>query len=179
MDQKSCFNELMKQRHSSRYFQSKEIPEEVLKQIISTSLKAPSWCNAQPWNIYVASGNTLSEIRKTWISKNSQKIKGYADMNPGHRTDYSERGQKLTAILYQFADKTVTDPKSKNFMDVQYELFNAPTMVYLTIPKGSPKYSILDTGALEMAILLSARANGVDSIPAYETIKYPDVIKKH
>ena len=30
-----------------------------------------------------------------------------------------------------------------------------------------------------MAILLSARANGVDSIPAYETIKYPDVIKKH
>ena len=106
MDQKSCFNELMKQRHNSRYFQSKEIPEEVLKQIISTSLKAPSWCNAQPWNIYVASGNTLSEIRKTWISKNSQKIKGYADMNPGHRTDYSERGQKLTAILYQFADKT-------------------------------------------------------------------------
>ena len=39
MDQKSCFNELMKQRHSSRYFQSKEIPEEILKQIISTSLK--------------------------------------------------------------------------------------------------------------------------------------------
>ena len=62
-------------------------------------------------------------------------------------------------------------------MDVQYELFNALTMVYLTIPKGSPKYSILDTGALEMAILLSARGNGVDSIPAYETIKYPDVIK--
>ena len=65
--------------------------QETLKSIISTALDSPSWCNSQPWNIYVASGNTLSEIRKLWISKNEKGEKGYSDLDPGHRTDFSER----------------------------------------------------------------------------------------
>ena len=27
--------------------------------------------------------------------KNEQKIKGYADMSPGHRTNFSNQGQKI------------------------------------------------------------------------------------
>ena len=76
MESKYNFRELMKARHSCRKFQSKPIPEEVLKDIISISLHAPSWCNSQPWNIYVASGQTLEEIRKEWISKGESNIKG-------------------------------------------------------------------------------------------------------
>ena len=34
------FEELMKARHSVRYFQKKEIPENTLKQIITTALQA-------------------------------------------------------------------------------------------------------------------------------------------
>ena len=64
MESKYNIKELMNERHSVRKFQSKPIPEEVLKEIISISLNAPSWCNSQPWNIYVATGNTLEEIRK-------------------------------------------------------------------------------------------------------------------
>ena len=91
MESKYNFKELMKERHSCRKFQSKPIPEEILKDIITISLDSPSWCNSQPWNIYVASGKTMEEIRKEWISKGEQKIKGYADIPPGHRTDFSER----------------------------------------------------------------------------------------
>ena len=40
-------------------------------------------------------------------------------------------------------------------------------------------YSVLDLGALEMSILLSAKDHGVNSIVAYETIKYPDVLRKY
>ena len=68
------FDELMTARHSVRYFQKKEIPEKTLKEIIGTALKSPSWCNSQSWNIYVASGKTLSEIRNIWISKNNKGI---------------------------------------------------------------------------------------------------------
>jgi len=68
------------------------------------------------------------------------------------------------------------DPKL--LQDCQYFLFNAPTIVYLTLPKGAIQYSILDLGALEMSILLSAKSHGVDSLIAYESIKYPDVLRK-
>ena len=46
MDSKFDFKELMKQRHSARYFLSKPIPEEILKEIMSTSLLTPSWGNS-------------------------------------------------------------------------------------------------------------------------------------
>ena len=57
-------------------------------------------------------------------------------------------------------------------------IFNAPTMVYLTLNKGHIPYSILDLGGLEMSIMLAAKDHGVDSIPAYITIMYPDVLRK-
>ena len=58
-------------------------------------------------------------------------------------------------------------------------IFNAPTMVYLTLPKGYTKYSELDLGGLEMCIILAAKDDGVDSIPTYTTIIYPDVLRKY
>jgi nitroreductase len=64
MDLNFNFKELIKQRHSERYFLSKPIPEEILKEIMFTSLLTPSWGNSQPWNIFIASGKTLEEKEK-------------------------------------------------------------------------------------------------------------------
>ena len=177
MESKYKFKELMKERHSVRKFQSKSIPEQILKDIISISLLSPSWCNSQPWNIYVVSGNTLEQIRKEWISKHNNKIKGYADINPGHRTDFSERSQKVMAEFYKAAG-VEKDNLNIEFMNAQPNLYYAPTIVYLTLPKGHIKYSVLDLGGLEMSLMLAAKDHGVDSIPAYETVLYPDVLRK-
>ena len=168
MESKYNFKELMKERHSCRKFQSKPIPEEILKDIITISLDSPSWCNSQPWNIYVVSGKTLDEIKKEWLSKNEQKIKGYADIPPGHRTDFSERTRETIAKFYEKWDKL---PK-KDTDECNPRMFNAPTVIYLTLPKGHTKYSVLDLGAIEMSILLAAKDHGLDSIPAYTTIMY-------
>ena len=114
MESKYNFRELMKERHSCRKFQSKPIPEATLKDIISISLMAPSWCNSQPWNIYVASGKTMEEIRKEWIAKGKEKVKGYADVNPGHRTDFSERSQATMGNSLNHGKNCQTKTKLKN-----------------------------------------------------------------
>ena len=33
----------------------------------------PSWENSQPWNIYIAVGDVLEEVRKVWIEKRLEK----------------------------------------------------------------------------------------------------------
>ena len=171
------FNELMKERHSVRKFQKKEIPEKTLKEIMSTSLLSPSWCNSQPWNIYIASGKTIEEIRKIWISKNKEKIKGYSDITPGHRTDFSERSQKTMQNFFKDVGELLKDPEIKLFNEANVLMFNAPTVVYLTLNKGHSKFSVLDLGGLGMSIMLAAKSHGVDSMIAYELIKYPDVLR--
>ena len=176
MESKYNFKELMKERHSATIFQSKKIPEEVLKDIISISLHAPSWCNSQPWTIYVATGNTLEEIRKEWIAKHKENIKGYSDIPPGHRTDFSERSQGSMAKFYKVWEDL---PQINVKEDPNSYIFNAQAMVYLTLNKGHKEYSVLDLGGIEMSIMLAAKDHGVDSIPAYTTIKYPDVLRKH
>lgn len=176
MASKYNFKELMKERHSCRKFLSKEIPQETLKEIISISLMSPSWCNSQPWTIYVASGKTLEEIRKEWISKSKSKIKGYADIEPGHRTNFGERSQGTMAKFFKSWEIL---PNPNGAEEANWDMFNAPTVVYLTLPKGHTKYSVLDLGGIEMSIMLAAKDYGVDSIPAYTTIMYPDVLRKN
>ena len=156
--------ELMKDRHSSRNYQARKIPENILRDIISDGF-APSWENSQPWNIYVAYGEALDEVKKVWISKNNEKIKGYADMNPGHRTYFSKRGQKSMEDFMNGIGQFAHDPELKMFLGAQHELFNAPAIVYITLHKGYTNYSIYDVGGLGYGIMLSAKSHGVDSIP--------------
>ena len=63
--------------------------------------------------------------------------------------------------------------------DPNLDMFKAPAVVYLTLNKGHMPYSLLDLGGIEMAIMLAAKDHGVDSIPAYTTIMYPDVLRKY
>ena len=169
----------MKLRHSVRFFQPKEIPSQTLKEIMQTALQSPSWCNSQPWAIYVASGKTLAEIRKIWVKKNDEGVKGYSDISPGHRTETAEKTQKNMNQIFKDVGEMLKDPSMKVFMDSQKVLFGAPTLVYLTLPKKRIEYSVLDLGALEMSIVLAAKSHGVDSLIAYESIKYPDVIRSY
>ena len=175
----SSLTEVMKQRHSVRYFLSKPIPEETLKEIMELSLLTPSWGNSQPWNLYIASGNTLKNIKKEWISKNKEGIKGCSDIEPGHRTDFSERCQNNINGVMKYYGEILNDPQAKIFFDANNELFNAPTLVYITIPKKRTQYCLFDSGAIEMSVMLAAKEKGIDSVPAYEAIIYPDILRKY
>lgn len=174
------FNEVMEKRHSSRDFKKEEIiDEETLREIIKVAGLSPSWENSQPWNVYIATGENLEEIRKDWIAENDKKIKGSADMNPGHRTNFSERGQKNMADFMEDIGIFREDEELEYFFHVQHILFNSPAVVYLTLPKNYTKWSVYDLGGFGMSILLAATNLGIDSIPAYELVKYPYIIRDH
>lgn len=61
------FKELMEKRYSARDFTSKEVTEEDLNEIVEIAELSPSWANSQPWNVYIATGKSLSDIREKWI----------------------------------------------------------------------------------------------------------------
>ena len=179
MESKYKFEVLSKERHSVRKFLPKEVPEKVLREIMTVAQRAPSWENSQPWGAYIATGEVLNQIRKVWIEKNEKKIKGYADMSPGHRTNFSKQGQKNMEDFMKDVGEFANDPKLDKFWRANVELFNSPAIVYLTLPKGHTKWSIYDLGGFGMSIMLAAKDYGVDSIPAYELVKYPDVLRKY
>ncbi len=76
-------------------------------------------------------------------------------------------------------DEILKDPEEKELWGANAELFNAPTVVYITVPKKRTDYCIFDCGAIEMSIMLAAKDKDIDSVPAYEAIKYPDILRKY
>lgn len=60
---------LFQRRKSHRKFDKNQpIPQTTLENILTDALRAPSWSNTQPWEVFVAAGSTLEEIREAYLA---------------------------------------------------------------------------------------------------------------
>lgn len=58
--------EAIDKRKSIRSFENKQVPKQILKELIIKAIKAPSSANAQPWKFYVITSKKIrDEIAKT------------------------------------------------------------------------------------------------------------------
>jgi len=172
------FKEVVSTRHSVRNFREDMIPVSVLEDIVRTAERAPSWENSQPWNVYIATGETLKRIKEIWAGKYSDKVKGTPDMPTGHRTNFSERSQKSMEDFMGAVAEYTGDPEIAHFLNMNEKLFNAPALVYLTLGKEHTGWPIYDLGGFGMTLMLAAKDHGVDSIPAYEIVKFPAEVRQ-
>ena len=84
----------------------------------------------------------------------------------------------MNEILKQVGE-VLKDQNAKELWEANSKLFDAPRVVYVTIPKKRTLYNLFDSGAVEISIMVVAKEHGIDSVPAYEAIKYPDILRKH
>ena len=84
----------------------------------------------------------------------------------------------MNEIMKQFGE-VLNDPSAKEIWEANAKLFDSPSVVYVTIPKKRTLYNLFDSGAVEMSIMAAAKEHGIDYVPAYEAIKYPDILRKH
>ena len=62
-------------RRSIRRYQEKEIPDEILTRLLEAVRWAPSWANAQPWEIVVVKDRAIKEkIQATVSSRNPSSL---------------------------------------------------------------------------------------------------------
>ena len=54
---------LLHTRHSCRAFASRAVPRGVCEQILTLAQRTASWCNTQPWQLYIASDERLERLR--------------------------------------------------------------------------------------------------------------------
>jgi nitroreductase len=169
--------EAIQKRQSIRKFTDKKIDESTLKEIIEDANRTASWANSQPWKVYIATGDKLAEIRKEQLRRDNRGMTGNADFSTMHRDEWDYDSQMNMAEwgsdLQSFLGNRMID-----YSKSQDDLFNANALVYLTIPMNSSEWSVYDLGAYSQTLMLSATDHGLGSMPAYEIIKYPDMIRE-
>ncbi|GEO67600.1 nitroreductase [Levilactobacillus spicheri] len=166
---------LTSQRHATRAFSDRSVNHTTLRTIIKEAQAAPSWENTQPWKAYLATGQVAKHLRQSHLERNRQGQKSWTEVMPLKKDQWAAFPQANLDAWRQNMLAFYGDDAPK-FAAVQRDLFNAPVLAYLTMPKDSSAYSAYDLGAFGYGILLAAQNHGLGGVPAYELVRYPEEI---
>lgn len=166
---------ILETRHSARAFTNEPVKIETLKDIIKEANLAPSWENTQPWKVYLATGKTTQKIQASHLASVNKQQKSWTEVVPPQ--EWSKATQANIDHWLTDAKKFLGDQETQDFFKSNTILFDAPAIVYITIPKGSSHYSAYDAGAFGYGVLLAAYEHGIGAISAYELIRFPQEIR--
>lgn len=166
---------ILQTRHSAHEFSDRPIDLTVLKEIIVQAQLAPSWEDTQPWKVYLATGQTANQIRQSHLDLTASGAKSWTEVMPPK--EWAPMTQTNLNNWQTEMGNFFTAAEGAKMAGLENSLFNAPAIVYLTMPKDSSAYSAYDVGAFGYGILLAAAERGVGSLPAYELIRYPAEIR--
>lgn len=65
---------LFYERHTIRKYLKKPVSRELLTEVMKAATRAPSWANSQPWEIYVAAGEQLDELRAVYLESFEKNV---------------------------------------------------------------------------------------------------------
>ena len=168
-------------RFAVRAFKSETVNKEIISKILESALRAPSWGNTQPWDIYVAGGDTLERIRKKAMENFIKGVPPSPDIPAPEK--WPAALEWRTADLISKRNKaTGLDPNDKltrlAISRLAHNFFGAPIVIYLCMDKALGQWSMFDMGAISQSIMLAAAEKGLGTTPAVLLVGYPDLIRE-
>lgn len=181
MSQIETLNELMKRRFSCRAFRADAVPQDDIEQIIAAARHAPSWCNAQPWQVIVTSGEATKDFRHALDAEVKTGTPGFDLYGPkGYPGVYGERRREVGWQLYEAVGVQKGDRvASAAQMQRNFAFFDAPHVAILTSPSALGGYGAMDCGGFVLAFTLAARALGIDTIPQAAIAHYAGFVRRY
>ncbi|SFT45737.1 nitroreductase [Sedimentitalea nanhaiensis] len=158
---------LMGQRHSCRAFLPDPVPRPLIKQILSTAQKVPTWCNAQPWHATVTSGAETDRFRAA-LQQQAATGTPAPDLDwPTRYTGvYQDRRRDCGWKLYDAVGVQKGDcAGSARQMMENFALFGAPHCAIISSPADLGPYGAMDCGGFVAAFTIAAQSLGIATIP--------------
>lgn len=172
------FKDVLSREHATRKFTDQRVSEKTVRKVIEEARRTPSLLNSQPWRIYVAEGEVAKAIRKEHEEKTLANEEPHEEFDSLLNVEWDTFPSKNMATMSETLDYFLRG-EADDFDQAQLKLFNAPVIVFLTIPKQSPAWSIFDLGGFSQTLMLAANNRGLSTMPAHAFVKYPEVIRKY
>jgi len=173
--------EALAARRSIRVFKSDPVAPELIKSIVEAANRSPSWANTQPWEVYVAGGTPLENLRERYLENYRKGIEPSPDIPvpPSWPAAHQERIFQLGAGRFAFLGIERHDKEArKKTREMNFNLFGAPHIVFICMEQGLSPWSLYDLGSFSMSLMLAAQHYGLSTIPAVLLVAYPDIIRE-
>jgi nitroreductase len=172
---------LFSERHTIRKYLNKPVSKELLIKVLADAVRAPSWANSQPWEIYVATGEKIEALRFAYLKSFQNHEPHTQDLpTPKAWPEYIENRLKKSFAQSFKSMGIVRDDEKARYQNWKnnYEFFGAPVAVFICLDTTLSDWSLFDLGSFANSLLLAAKAHGLDSAPAASSVSYPHHIRK-
>lgn len=170
----------IRNRRSVRGYTDQVVDEELLKSMFSEAQAAPSNCNTQPWQVYVASRSKCEEI-SAQLSKafmGGEKPNLEFDFYSKFEGEYRQRQVDSAFALYDAMGIDRNDkPGRKKASLRNQQFFDAPHVAFIGMPKEFGAVNAVDVGIYLQTLMLVFSANGVACCPQLALSFYPQIVK--
>lgn len=162
----------------TRKFTNRKVNEKLLAKIIKKAQQSPSLLNSQPWKAYMVTGDALSNLKQAvakQIAEGADPHEDFAKMLSLNWDAYPSQNMAAVGASQPYFFRNRIDL----FQRANDTMFNAQDIVFLTIPKASPAWSVYDLGIFSQSIMLLAIDEGLSIMPAHSMVSYPDLVRKY
>ena len=176
-----ALTEVLADRWSCRAFLPEPVPTDVLRRMFDMAQRTASWCNTQPWHVYVATGGSVRDLASRLVDS-AQASTGNPDIAPPEEYVgvYRERRREAGFALYRSLGIEREDREGRaQQMLKNFEFFDAPHVAIITTDRLQGAYGAIDCGGYVTNLLNAATSLGVATIPQAAIAMHPDPVRAY
>jgi nitroreductase len=174
--------ELLRERYSCRAFRPDPVPRLTIERILTTAQRTASWCNSQPWQVVIASGEAKERFRKEIYRAASSRAPDDGDFPfpREYRGVYLERRREGGFQLYN----TLGIPRGDKVAYAKqalenFNFFGAPHVAIIHTDEALGVYGAIDCGAYVSNFMLATQALGLGAIAQAALAHQSGLIRRH
>ena len=174
------FEEVVRSRYSCRKYLPEPVPRPTIEKILDLAQQTPSWCNCQPWQVLVISGEAIERFRDQLYAHAARGKPAKPDFPFPLRYEgiYRERRKVCGVQLYEALGIGREDKASAAQQSLEnFRFFGAPHVALITTEEELGVYGAVDCGLYVANFMLAAQNLGVASIAQAALASYPDFIR--
>ena len=173
---------LLRERHSCRAFKPEAVPRATIEQILTTAQRTASWCNSQPWQVVIASGEARERFRKEIYATVSSGAPDDGDFPfpREYRGIYLARRRESGFQLYNTLGIRRGDKLAYAQQSLEnFNFFGAPHVAIVHTDEALGVYGAIDCGAYVGNFMLAAQALGLGIIAQAALAHQSGLIRRH
>lgn len=153
-------DQLLDERWSCRGYTDEPIAPETLRELVTMAARTPSWCNTQPWQVDLTSGQATVQLREAMAA--DERFGSDIDFPPSYEGVYAERRRESGWQLYEAVGVAKGDRAGSAAQTMRnFEFFGAPHVAIVTTSASLGTYGVLDCGLYVQSFLLAAQSLGL------------------
>ena len=174
--------ELLGERFSCRAFKADVVPRPLIERILKTAQRTASWCNSQPWQVVIASGEAKERFRKEIYAAASSGASDHGDFPfpREYRGVYLARRRESGFQLYNTLGIPRGDKAAYAKQGLEnFNFFGAPHVAIIHTDEALGVYGAIDCGAYVGNFMLAAQALGLGAIAQAALAHQSGLIRRH